>query len=113
MPSALVYRDRMYNLYSQGFLTAHDANTGAQVYGRRRVDVGATGFTASPWAYNGKLFVASEDGDVYVIQAGDEYKLLHKNSLDERILATPAVAGDSLLVRTVGRLYRIANAAAQ
>jgi outer membrane protein assembly factor BamB len=113
MPSALVYRDRMYNLYSQGFLTAHDAKTGEQVYGRRRVDVGATGFTASPGAYNGKVFVASEDGDVYVVQAGDEYKLLHKNSLNEMIIATPAVAGDSLPVRTVGRLYRIANAPAK
>ena len=47
----------------------------------------------------------SEDGDTFVFQAGSEYKLLHKNSLDEMCLATPAIAGDRLLIRTQSKLY--------
>ena len=67
----------------------------------------ATGFTASPWAYNGKIFALSEDGDTYVIQAGPEFKVLGKNALNELSLATPAVSNGSLFLRTVSKLYRI------
>jgi outer membrane protein assembly factor BamB len=109
MPSALVYRDLLYSVYSQGFLTCHDARTGEPRYGRTRLDPAASGFTASPWAYNGKIFAASEDGDTFVIEAGPEYKLVGRNSLGEMIIATPAVVRDSLIVRTVGRVYRIAD----
>jgi outer membrane protein assembly factor BamB len=109
MPSVLVYRDLLYSVYSQGFLTCHDARTGAPCYGRTRIDPAANGFTASPWAYNGKIFAASEDGDTFVIEAGPEYKLVGRNSLGEMIIATPAVVRDSLILRTVGRVYRIAD----
>ena len=51
----------------------------------------------------------SEDGDTYVIQAGPEFKVIGKNSLDEMTLATPAVANGSLIVRTASKLYRISN----
>lgn len=109
MPSALVVGDHYYTLYSQGFLTCHDARTGQQIYGRQRIASGAGAFTASPWTYNNKIFAASEDGDTYVIQAGAEYKLLGKNSLGEMVLATPAVVGDSVIIRTVSALWRIAK----
>jgi outer membrane protein assembly factor BamB len=109
MPSALVYGDYYYTLYSQGFLTAHDARTGQQVYGRRRVATDAGAFTASPWAYNGKVFAANEDGDTYVLQAGPEYKLLGKNTLGQMVLATPAVVRGSVIIRTVSSLWRIAK----
>jgi outer membrane protein assembly factor BamB len=109
MPSALVYRDLLYSVYSQGFITCHDAKTGEQRYGRKRIDPAASGFTASPWGYNGKIFATSEDGDTFVVEAGPEFKLVGKNSLGEMILATPAIVRDSLIVRTVGRLYRIAD----
>jgi outer membrane protein assembly factor BamB len=109
MPSALVYGDHYYTLYSQGFFTCHSARLGEQVYGRRRVATGAGAFTASPWAYNGKIFAANEDGDTYVIQAGPEYKLLGKNTLGEMVLATPAVLRGSLIIRTVSSLWRIAK----
>jgi outer membrane protein assembly factor BamB len=109
MPSPLVYRDLLYSVYSQGFMTCHDAKTGEPRYGRKRIDPAASGFTASPWAYNGKIFAASEDGDTFVIEAGPEFKLVGKNSLGEMILATPAIVRDSLIVRTIGGVYRIAN----
>jgi outer membrane protein assembly factor BamB len=111
--SAIVYRDIYYTLLDRGFLLAHDAKTGKQVYGRQRLSAEASGFTASPVAYNGKIFLLSEDGDTFVIQAGPEYKLLGKNALNEMALATPAVSRGSLFIRTQSKLYRIGKEARQ
>ena len=87
----------------------YDARTGQPVYPRRRVTAG-TLFTASPWAYNGKIFALSEDGETFVIQAGDEFEVLWRNSLgDEMTMATPAIARGSLFLRTASKLYRIAS----
>ena len=110
-PSPIVYGDYYYTLYDRGFLTCHDARTGAEVYSKVRLDEAAAAFTASPWAYNGKLFALSEDGDTFVIEAGPRYKLLGKNSLDEMTMATPAIARGSLILRTASNLYRIAKEA--
>jgi outer membrane protein assembly factor BamB len=106
-PSSLVYKGCYYTLQDRGILTCHDPATGKEIYPRQRVTLDATGFTASPWAYNGKVFAISEDGDTYVIQAGPEFKVIGKNSLGEMTLATPAVASGSLIVRTASKLYRI------
>jgi outer membrane protein assembly factor BamB len=108
-PSALVYRGCYYTLHDRGFLTCNDPATGKEIYPRQRIATDVVGFTASPWAYNGKLFALSEDGDTYVIQAGPEFKVVGKNSLGEMSLATPAVADGSLFLRTVSRLYRISK----
>ena len=108
-PSPLVYGGYYYTLLDRGFLTCHDARTGKEVYGKQRIDPAAGAFTASPWAYNGKLFLLSEDGDTYVVQAGPEYKLLGKNSLGEMSMATPAITRGSLIVRTASKLYKIAR----
>ena len=108
-PSPIVYGDHYYTLYDRGFFTAHDARTGEIVYGRQRFRRGATAFTASPWAYNGKIFALSEDGDTFVIKAGPEFEVLAVNSLDEFTMATPAIARGSLVIRTLSKLYRIAD----
>ena len=105
--SGLAYGGYYYTLLDRGFLLCHDARTGRQVYGRQRLSGEASAFAASPWAYNGKIFAVSEDGDTYVVQAGPQYKLLGKNSLNEMTMATPAVARGSLMIRTQSRLYRI------
>jgi hypothetical protein len=80
------------------------------VYGRQRISAESSGFTASPWAYNGKIFLLSEDGDTFVVQAGPEYRLLGRNPLSGMTLATPAVAQRSVIIRTQSHLYRIARA---
>ena len=105
----MIYGDYYYTLLDRGFFTCHDARTGKEIYGRQRIDPEAGAFTASPWAYNGKIFALSEDGDTFVFQAGPEYKLLGKNSLDEMCMATPAIAQGSLIIRTASNLYRIAR----
>jgi outer membrane protein assembly factor BamB len=106
-PSSIAYRGYYYTLFDTSFVACNDEKTGKEIYPRTRISAESTGFTASPWAYNGKIFVMSEDGDTFVIQAGPEFKILGKNSLDEMTLATPAVAGDSLIIRTASKLYRI------
>jgi outer membrane protein assembly factor BamB len=107
-PSSIVYGDTHYTLLDRGILMAYDARTGAEVYDRRRITAG-TLFTASPWAYNDKIFALSEDGDTFVIQAGPEFSVLGRNTLDEMTLSTPAIARDSLIIRTATKLYRIAE----
>jgi outer membrane protein assembly factor BamB len=106
-PSPIVYGDYYYTLLDRGFLTCHDARTGKEIYGKQRIDPAAGAFTASPWAYNGKIFALSEDGDTFVIQAGPRYRLLGKNTLDEMCMATPAIYRSSVIVRTASNLYRI------
>jgi len=58
-------------------------------------------------AYNDHIFCLSEDGDTYVIEAGNEFKLVGKNPLDDTCLAIPAIAGGRLILGTLTRLYRI------
>ncbi len=106
-PSPLVYGDYLYVLYDFGFFSCFDAKTGKEIYKRERMGPGATAFTASPWAYNGKIFCLSEEGDTLVIKAGPKYAVLGKNSLNEMCMATPAIAGGSLIIRTLTKLYRI------
>jgi outer membrane protein assembly factor BamB len=110
-PTPVVYGDSYYTLFDRGFFTNHEARTGKEIYGRQRITAEASGFTASPWAYNGKIFAISEEGDTYVIQAGPEFKVLGKNSLNEMTLATPAISRGSVIIRTASKLYRISNKA--
>jgi outer membrane protein assembly factor BamB len=108
-PSPLVYGDYYYTLLDRGFFTCHDARTGKEIYGKQRIDPAAAAFTASPWAYHGKIFALSEDGDTFVIQAGPQFKLLRKNSIDEMCMATPAIYGGSLIIRGASNLYCVRN----
>lgn len=107
-PSPLVYKDWFYVLFDFGFLGCHNARTGQTLFEKERVrPEGQTAFTASPWAYQDKIFALSEDGDTYVFPAGADFKVEAKNSLDEMCMATPAIAGDRLLIRTLTKLYSI------
>ena len=64
-------------------------------------------FTSSPWAYNGRIFALSEQGDTSVIRAGREFEVLGVNSLDDMAMASPAIVGDRLLIRTRTKVYSI------
>ena len=109
-PSTLVYKDLLYVLYDFGFLACFNAKTGEEIYGKVRVrERQRTPFTASPWAYNNKVFCLSEDGDCFVYKAGRKNELLHINKLDELCMATPGIARGSLFIRTASKLYRISE----
>lgn len=107
-PGTLLYRDRLYVLLDRGMLSALDPKTGKPFYDRERL-AGRNAYTASPWANDGKVFCLNEDGVTSVFAAGDRFKLLHRNRLaeDDMCMASPALAGDSLLIRTAARLYCI------
>ena len=106
--SPLVYGDFYYSLLDLGFLECYSPVTGEQVYGRQKISTkGRANFTSSPWAYNGKVFCLSEQGETYVIKAGPEYELLHQNSLGEMCMSSPAIVGDRLIIRTISKLYSI------
>ena len=107
-PSPVIYRGQYYTLLDRGMMTSHDAETGEEVYGRQRIVVGE-GFTASPWAYNGKIFALSEAGTTYVIEAGPNFRVIGENPLDEFTMATPAILADGLIIRTRDAVYRIAG----
>ena len=106
IPTPVAYEGMLYVLYDKGIFAPYDAKTGKRIY-RSRIAPGAGAFTASPWAYNGKIFCLSEEGDTFVIRAGKEFELLRTNPLDEFAMATPAIVGDRLLIRTMSRLYSI------
>jgi len=110
-PSGLVAGDTYYMLLDRGILTATNALTGEEVYGRQRIATDGGTFSASPWSYNGRIFALNEDGTTYVMQTGREFKVIGKNPLDEFTLATPAVANGSLFIRTATKLYRIGRQA--
>jgi len=109
-PSPIIYGETYYTLLDRGHFTAHNAKTGELIYDRHRIDPLAGAFTASPWAYDGKIFCLSEDGDTFIIEDGPEFKIIGKNSLGEMSMATPAILEDSLILRTAPALYRIKNA---
>ena len=100
-PTTLVYQGRLYVLYDRGMLSAFDSQTGKPLYEQQRLPNGKH-FTASPWACNGRVFCLNEDGLTFVVRAGDAFKLLGVNKLadDDMCMATPAMVGDRLLIRT-------------
>jgi outer membrane protein assembly factor BamB len=102
-PSPLFDAGSLYIVSDAGVATALDATTGKQRWQKR---IGGS-FSASPVLADGKIYFLDEDGTTTVIAAGGEYRELAKNELGERSLASMAVSGGSLYIRTEGRLYRI------
>ena len=107
-PTTLVYDGRLYVLYDLGLLSAFNARTGELLYDRQKLP-GGLHFTASPWAVNGRIFCLNEDGVTFEVRDGDQFELMHTNKLgeDDMCMATPALAGDHVLIRSAARVYCI------
>jgi len=106
LPSPVAYDGGLYVLTETGILSRFESRTGKLTY-RTRIDPAAAAFTTSPWVHNGKLFCLSEEGQTFVIATGEKFQLLHVNELDDMALASPALVGERLLIRTEHRLYSI------
>jgi outer membrane protein assembly factor BamB len=102
----LVHEGLLYTLTDNGILSAFRVADGARVY-QQRIASDAGSFSASPVAAGGRLYLASEDGKIFVIQAGPKFALLATNDMGEVCMATPAPVGDSLIVRTRSHLYAL------
>jgi len=103
IPTPIVYGDYLYTCQNNGTVTCYEAKTGAQVYEQRL----AGDYSASPVAADGKLYFASEQGDVSVVKAGAAYELLATNSMGENCMATPAISDGALFIRARQDLFAI------
>jgi outer membrane protein assembly factor BamB len=106
IPTPLIYRDQLYVCSNNGVLSAYDARTGQRLYQER---LGGTGgsFSASPVAADGKIYLASEDGDVFVVKAGPTYELVATNSMGEALMATPAISEGLIIIRGLKDVFAI------
>ncbi len=106
IPTPVIYGDQLYVLQGNGVLAAYKVATGERIYQER---LGGTGgsFSASPVAGDGKIYLTSEDGDVFVVKAGPAYELLGKNTIGEVIMATPAISDGLLIFRGLKHVYAI------
>ncbi len=102
----VVYQGVLYVCVDNGVLSAYDARTGRRHY-QQRIAADAGGFSASPVAAAGRLYLPSEDGVFFVVRAGPAFALVARNDMREMMLATPAVVGDTLLVRTRTQLIAL------
>lgn len=96
MQTPLIYDGLLYNLQVNGQLTCFDALTGAVKYKENLKEA----FSASGIAADGKLYFSAESGNVYVVKAGTEFKILAKNVLNDICMATPAISGNTIFFRT-------------
>ena len=111
MPTPVVYGDYLYTCSNQGVLTAYNAHTGERIYQERLGGKGGA-FTASPVASDGKIYLSSEDGDIFVVKTGPKYELLATNPVGEVMMATPAISGGLVIVRGLKHIFAFGPAAA-
>jgi outer membrane protein assembly factor BamB len=104
-PSLLLLGDLLMMVNDTGIVTCLDAKTGGDLSTSRLTD----SYSASPIAAEGHFYFFSEDGKATVIEAGRAFKVLAENSLDDGFMASPAVDGKALYLRTRTHLYRIEN----
>jgi outer membrane protein assembly factor BamB len=106
MPTPLVYNGILYVLGNNGLFDAYNLKTGAEVYRQRLPTVGS-GYSASPVAADGKIYLSNEDGEMLVIGAGDKFTHLGTNSMGELLMATPALSDGVMYVRSANSLFAI------
>jgi outer membrane protein assembly factor BamB len=101
--SPVVVGDEIYFVSDSGIATCLDARTGKEHWSER---LGGD-FSASPVWADGRLYFQNEAGVGYVVAEGRQFRLLAKNELEERTLASPAVLDGTLILRSQGHLWRI------
>ncbi len=104
MPTPVVYGDQLYICSNQGVLTSYNADTGDRLYQERLGGKGGA-FTASLVASDGKVYMFSEDGDVFVVKTGPKYELLSTNPVGEVMMASPAISDGLIIVRGVKHVF--------
>jgi outer membrane protein assembly factor BamB len=107
MPTPLAYGGLLYVLGNNGVFDAYRLKTGEEVY-RQRLPAIGSGYSASPVAADGKIYLSSEDGDILVVSAGPEFRVIATNATGESLMATPALADGVMYVRSsTGMLFAV------
>jgi outer membrane protein assembly factor BamB len=106
MPTPIFYDGLFYVIGNAGIFDCYEPSSGIEVY-RERIPHQGSGFSASPVAADGKLYLSSEDGDIFIVRAGRKFELIGKNSMGEPLMATPALADRTMYVRGERHLFAI------
>jgi outer membrane protein assembly factor BamB len=106
MPTPLIYRGILYVLNNNGVFDAYNLRTGDEVYRQRLPNIGS-GFSASPVAADGKIYLSSEDGEITVVEAGTRFRQIAANDMGELLMATPALSQGVMYVRTAKSVVAI------
>jgi outer membrane protein assembly factor BamB/protein tyrosine phosphatase (PTP) superfamily phosphohydrolase (DUF442 family) len=106
MPTPLIYNGILYVLANNGTFDAYNLKTGAEIY-RQRLSLVGSGFSASPVASDGKIYLSNEDGEILVISAGEKFNHIATNSMGELLMATPALSDGVMYVRSSQSLFAI------
>lgn len=106
MPTPLAYRGILYVLANNGVFDAYDMKTGKEIYRQRLPHLGS-GFSSSPVAADGRLYLSNEDGEMLVIAAGPEFSHVATNVMGEPLMATPALSDGVMYVRSAASLFAI------
>jgi len=109
MPTPIIYQGLLYSCENQGILSCFDVRTGEDHY-RVRIPHAGAGFSASPVAADGKIYLPGEDGDVFIIKAGTQFEVARKNPMGEVLMASPAISHGTLYIRGERHLFAIAAA---
>jgi len=106
MPTPLVYDGILYVLGNNGVFDAYRLETGEELY-RTRIPHLGSGFSASPVAADGRIYLSNEDGDMVVVRAGTEFEHIATNPIGGLLMATPALSEGVMYVRSVDSLMAI------
>jgi outer membrane protein assembly factor BamB len=109
MPTPLILEKKLFVLGNNGLLTCYDLASGKQLQRQRLSDATSNAYTASPIAIGGQIYCISEQGVTAITSTTDSGPILARNSLGEPVLATPAVAKGTLLIRGEKHLFAIAK----
>jgi len=112
MPTPLAYHGIVYVLANNGVFDAYDGETGKEIY-RQRLQLVGSGYSASPVAADGRIYLSNEDGEMVVVEAGATFKQLATNSMGEMLMATPALSDGVMYVRGVSTLFAIGRRTAR
>lgn len=108
--SPLVYRGCVYLVATGGFITCVDAESGQPHFLKKRLGV-AGEYYASPVAVGEHILVCAHRGSVFLVQAGEQFEIVQRADLGEAIFATPAIADNTLYLRTDEHLWAIGEGA--
>jgi outer membrane protein assembly factor BamB len=106
MPTPLIYKGILYVLANNGLFDAYDLRTGAELY-RQRLPLVGSGFSASPVAADGKIYLSNEDGEILVVEAGRKFTHLATNTMGDLLMATPALSNGVMYVRSATTIFAI------
>ncbi|HEV8429607.1 MAG TPA: PQQ-binding-like beta-propeller repeat protein [Pyrinomonadaceae bacterium] len=106
MPTPLIYNGILYVLANNGTFDAYNLKTGDEIY-RQRLPLVGSGFSASPIASDGKIYLSNEDGEILVVAAGEKFNHIATNTMGELLMATPALSNGVMYVRSAGSLFAV------